>query len=101
MEGEAREIQLDGVENRQRLFRSNIKTKCEGNKLKEKKGKKKRDQRVNERHRLVLLLRLTKDLGSVFRGDDFPPPAASQQPNYNITMRECRDKRHWHELCID
>jgi len=71
MEGEAREIQLDGVENRQRLFRSNIKTKCEGNKLKEKKGKKKRDQRVNERHRLVLL-RLTKDLGSFFAVMIFP-----------------------------
>lgn len=85
MDGEAREIQLDGVENRERLFRSNIKTRCERNKLKEKKGRRGRDQRVNERQRLVLLLRLTKDLGSFFRGDDFPPPAASQQPNYNVT----------------
>ena len=84
MDGEAREIQLDGVENRERLFRSNIKTRCERNKLKEKKGRRGRDQRVNERQRLVLL-RLTKDLGSFFRGDDFPPPAASQQPNHNVT----------------
>lgn len=39
MDGEAREIQLDGVENRERLFRSNIKNRCEGNKLKETKGR--------------------------------------------------------------
>lgn len=48
MDGEAREIQLDGVENRERLFRSNIKNRCEGNKLKERKGKRQgsEDQRT-------------------------------------------------------
>jgi len=59
MDGEAREIQLDGVENRQRLFRSNIKTRCKGSKLKKRKERKKeRDQRVplNESQRLVLRL---------------------------------------------
>lgn len=46
MEGEAREIQLDGV-NRQRLFLSNMKTKSTD--LRKEKKRKEKERRASER----------------------------------------------------
>ena len=47
MEGEAREIQLDGV-NRQRLFLSNMKTKSTDLREERKKKRKRKGERASE-----------------------------------------------------